>query len=387
MRFLIGASVSLADSVVPVSVAGLPSGRQVTIQATTRSSTGVTFSSQVTFRVPASGVVDLEDMAPLSGSYSGIAAMGLLWSMQPADHPLAYADLLPDGGQLVALSAIINGRTVATGQLTRLPAAAGVTVRNFRPKADGVYAELFRPPPYAGRRPAVLIFGGSEGGMSGAFTAGLLASHGYPTLALAYFGEPGLPQRLARIPLEYFATALRLLASQPGVDPHRLVIQGVSRGSEAALLVGADFPQLVHAVVALVPSNVVLDAGSDSGHLKQPAWTLNGTGISYQTQFGPAGGATIPVEKINGPIFMVCGGMDLIWPSCPMAQAIAARLQQTRRPPPILLAYPYAGHGVGTLVPNIAYDDAADLEGINPQANFPARADAWPRFLHFLATE
>jgi hypothetical protein len=52
------------------------------------------------------------------------------------------------------------------------------------------------------RRPALLIFGGSEGGLSGTLIAALLAAHGYPALALAYFNAPGLPATLSDIPLE-----------------------------------------------------------------------------------------------------------------------------------------------------------------------------------------
>ena len=43
---------------------------------------------------------------------------------------------------------------------------------------------------------AVLLFGGSEGGLDGTLLAGTLAGQGYPTLDVAYFKEPGLPQSL-----------------------------------------------------------------------------------------------------------------------------------------------------------------------------------------------
>ena len=40
------------------------------------------------------------------------------------------------------------------------------------------------------------------------------------------------------------------------MDPRRLVVDGVSRGSEAALLLGLRYPKLIGGVVALVPGNV-----------------------------------------------------------------------------------------------------------------------------------
>jgi hypothetical protein len=65
----------------------------------------------------------------------------------------------------------------------------------------------------------VLVFGGSGGGLTTSMAAALLAAHGYPSLALAYFKVAGLPQSLHDIPLEYFTSALRVLRAQPGVDP------------------------------------------------------------------------------------------------------------------------------------------------------------------------
>jgi hypothetical protein len=66
--------------------------------------------------------------------------------------------------------------------------AAGVTARELRVPADGVYGRWFRPDDSSTRRPGLLVFGGSEGGLHPTVVgkAALLAAHGYPTLALAY---------------------------------------------------------------------------------------------------------------------------------------------------------------------------------------------------------
>jgi pimeloyl-ACP methyl ester carboxylesterase len=131
----------------------------------------------------------------------------------------------------------------------------------------------------ATHRTTVLAFGGSEGGLRTVSLAARLAADGVPTLALAYFGAPGLPKTLTNIPLEYFETALGWLARQPQVDPQRIVVLGVSRGSEAALLLGVHDPDLVHGVIALVPSSVVncgIQGGSTPGGCIGAAWTLGG---------------------------------------------------------------------------------------------------------------
>jgi dienelactone hydrolase len=64
----------------------------------------------------------------------------------------------------------------------------GVTVKLL--DEDGLRGAWFLPPG-DGPHPAVIVLGGSEGGLPVRSAAPLLASHGYATLALAYFGLPG----------------------------------------------------------------------------------------------------------------------------------------------------------------------------------------------------
>jgi dienelactone hydrolase len=379
-------AVALVDAIDPIQISGLPPRSKVKVLATATDAGGVRFTSSATFRAGASGRVDLTRTAPISGSYQGVASMGLFWSMRPVTGGSDYSDDLARRGQVVTLTATAAGRS-ATTTLTRLPSAAGVTESLLRPTRDGVYGELFLPRQTAHATPAVVVFGGSEGGLSLAPTASLLASHGFPTLALAYFGEPGLPAHLERIPLEYFVKAVRLLARQRDVDASRIVLDGASRGSEAALLVAAHYPALVYAAVALVPSDVVNSGFPDSN---LPAWTIGGRPLPRQFGFGDPvplpPSAAIPVEHIGGPIFMDCGGYDGVWPSCPAAAEIVSRLRRFHRPAPTLLEYQNAGHAVGYLVPNLAVSfDSLATSGATAETNFVGRTDAWPRLLHFLA--
>jgi dienelactone hydrolase len=293
----------------------------------------------------------------------------------------------------VKVVAEVQGTVGASITLTRLAAAAGVREQELRPTTSGFYGDFFAPPSGSPTRPGVLLFGGSEGGLSTTTEAGLFASHGYPTLALAYFGERGLPQTLQNIPLEYFVTALRWLAKQPGVNEHELVVDGVSRGSEAALLLGADFPQMVDAVIALVPDDVALcgivPVAGRRSPCAGPAWTLGGRAVPYTNDFGnpyPRGhpDAVIQVEHIHGPLLLVCGGVDLVWPSCAFASAIQQRLAGADFTfAHELFAYPDAGHGVGFSVP---YDPTFVVADGGPSATDElAREDFWPRQLSFLA--
>jgi uncharacterized protein len=63
---------------------------------------------------------------------------------------------------------------------------------------NGLVAVLFVPADAKGPLPAIIILGGSEGGMGAASARDgrVIAQHGYVTLQLAYFDAPGLPKGL-----------------------------------------------------------------------------------------------------------------------------------------------------------------------------------------------
>jgi dipeptidyl aminopeptidase/acylaminoacyl peptidase len=260
---------ALADVPVSVIVSGLPAGARTRVTATATDSSGVPWQSSADFQAGADGKVSLA-RKPLSG-YPTADAMGLFQLMTPTrgNAVLFAGDRTLD----VTLRASVDGKVVAQATARRRgPEDLGVRRKDLRPVTDGVYGTLFLPADTSARRPALVVFGGSEGGLSTERYAAMLAANGYPAIALAYFKEPGLPATLTRVPLEYFARALRLLRAEPGVDPDRVLVQGTSRGGEAALLVGATYPDLVHGVVAGVPSSRVGSTPNGS----TPAWTLDG---------------------------------------------------------------------------------------------------------------
>ncbi len=380
--------VSLANTPVSITLRGARASQLVTVNATalsaaTASTPATRFSSSATFQADGTGHLDLARTAPRSGDYQGVDAMGLLQALHPPTGD-SFRDVLPPGGQPVTLTATVAGQTRASVTLLRQLAGPGVTSRSLSMPQAGFIGQMFSPPSDGHAHPALLIFGGSEGDNVMMEVASQLASAGYPALAIAYFKDSGLPPELTGIPLEYFATALRWLSHQPGVDPARIVVDGASRGSEAALLLGIHYPDLVSGVVALTPANVVGCGYPDCG---KPAWTLNGRPLAYQRSFGPAAtpaAAAITVEDIHGPLLLDCGGDDNVWPSCPMADAIIARRQAHRiRYQDRLLAFPQAGHGVNYLMPYQAYR-TLETEGRDALSNQQAVASVWPQLLDFL---
>lgn len=273
---------------------------------------------------------------------------------------------------------------------------------------DGLFANYF-PTKGSGQRPGVVLLGGSEGGLGdvGRQAAIALQLEGYSVLVPSYFGGPGQPRHLERIPLETFDRALAWLSARPEVDPDEIVLGGVSKGAEAALLVAARHPEL-RAVVAGVPSSVVWP-GIKFGTLNtKSSWTLNGRplpflpygpfrlrllsgdiGVVYRDgikKFESRPDAAIPVENIKAPVLLVCGEKDKLWPSCPMARQLEARAARLGGPPITVLAYENAGHGsVGPpLKVNDPLRDDLGRMGGTAAANNAARADGWPKILDFV---
>jgi len=269
---------------------------------------------------------------------------------------------------------------------------------------DGLLANYF---PAQGKAPAVLLLGGSLGGLSPEMNnvASSLQAEGFTTLHLSYFRGPGQSARLELIPLEYFASALAWLSRQPEVDRTRMGILGGSKGAEAALLVAVRHADL-KAVVAVMPSSVVWPGiaweGSDAPI--GSSWSESGRPVPhlphapYDARNGgsPADNyaaslvslprhpeAVIPVERIQGRVLLVCGEADRLWPSCPMARQIEKRLREHRRPSATLLAYENAGHTAFGLP--LPLDDPRLIgQGGTAEGTSAARADSRGKAIAFL---
>jgi pimeloyl-ACP methyl ester carboxylesterase len=365
----VDAAVTLADDRVGIRVTGLAAGSAVTIRSETTDRNNITWRGTAVVHADRTGVADLEAAPSTGGSYQGVDGMGLFWSMAPegADPDTSFlAPARPElGPSEVRLTATAASGATATAVARRQWLGEGVT--HQRVNTDGLVADIYLPSAEGQVRRPVLIFGGSEGGSSQLWEAAQLASHGHPAMALAYFDAPGLPATLERVPLEYFATALRHLAAQTGGGPVSVI--GYSRGSEAALLAGQHFPDLVRGVVVYAPSDVV-HAGFP--YEDRPAWTYRGKPVPQ----GP-----IPVDKISGGLLAIAGGDDQLWDS-----AGSAKRLQERRPDTKILIYPKAGHVVGTFpyVPTGVATGQLRFGGTRAD-DHRARVDGWPGVLAMLA--
>jgi acyl-CoA thioester hydrolase/bile acid acetyltransferase-like protein len=239
VRLDAGPAAAAVNDPVHVSVRGLPSTGLVTVQAQTVGQSGPPWQSAAVFRASATGTLNLATAVPVSGSYHTADPAGLLWSLHPASTASGTNPL--DGSMqasAVRLQVMTGGHVRATATLQRqLP----VTARTQTVRQDGFAATLYTSAAVRPGAPAIVVLTGATGGEDRATAEGLAMS-GYPALALAYFKEPGLPQCLCSSPLEYFVRAINRLRAQPAGRGRPVVLYGLSRGAEAALLVASYLP-------------------------------------------------------------------------------------------------------------------------------------------------
>ncbi|MBO9697706.1 MAG: hypothetical protein J7499_16045 [Sphingopyxis sp.] len=275
---------------------------------------------------------------------------------------------------------------------------------------DGILANYY-PAAGTGPHPAILLLGGSEGGLGKDMRALalLLQAEGYSTLQLAYHNAPGKSAKLKNIPLEDFTKGLDWLKARSGVDPARLGIVGYSKGAEAGLVVATRYPGIRAAVLGM-PSSVVWDGMTGENYMFgsfSSSWSEGGKPLPHLAYKGQPGGdglmpvfvnglkaldknpaAIIPVEKFKGKLLLVCGEAEKLWPSCPMTDQIVARAVKAGSAAPVVLRYKNAGHaGMG-----VPFTDATAAKkwsklGGTAEGNAAARIDSWPKIVAFLNAE
>lgn len=411
------------DEPVAVRLRGAKPGTRVVLRASLRDDARQMWQSSGVYAVTHDGPIDTSTQRSKGGSYRGIDPAGLFWSMSLDANPSVERMTFCKNGadpDRVTITAETAAGPIARTTLARHWLAPNTATRELR--TEGLVGWLYIPPGCE-RRPVVIVLGGSGGGCD-LDKAALPSRHGFATLALAYFGGPPLPEWLHGIHLEYVGRAIAWLGAQKEIDTSRLGLLGVSRGAELALLLASHFPQ-VRAVAAYAPSAVAWGSGGRDKATGEPipCWFWRGEAIRFAplplTRFIarsviPVGllrrpvqfrnlfrsalanrqavsQAAIPVERTRGPILLISGGDDRIWPATPMAEMIVHRLRSRGfRHSVEHLNYPRAGHSLRyPFVPTTARTTRPRgmrfpiLFGGTALADAQAQADAWRRSIDF----
>lgn len=103
--------------------------------------------------------------------------------------------------------------------------------------------------------------------------------------------------------------------------------------------------------------------------------------------FGDTRSAEIPVESIHGPVLLLSGRDDQIWPSSLMAKRLMERLRRKGHPyADEHLSYDGTGHSIPCeYLPTAGERKRMKLViGGTPEGAALAQADSWPKILRFL---
>ncbi|MDR6600214.1 dienelactone hydrolase [Achromobacter deleyi] len=426
-------TITPADALIDVPrqirVENVAPGQTVQITARTRRN-GVLWQAQAAYTAGEDGAVDLTRDAPISGDYTGLSPMGLIWSQAPVDspsrehfnHPVTDALVTDVVARVGGAEAGTEGGMQAQATFTQRLALDGVTRHEVR--EEGLVGTLYLPAgSKPGSHPAVMILNGSGGGINEP-RAALYASRGYAAFALAYFKAPGLSDYISNTPLEYFQTGLRWLRKKVQPKHDFVAISGQSRGGELVLLLGATFPKEVSAVVAYVPGAVV-HSGQNACDPKigreGPTWLLGGKPIPHVWENnrtatwapfdeGPSphrhekailtalqdpdavARARIRVEDIEGPVMLLSATDDGSWPSSLYSKMVQDKLVEVKHPYPVeWLDYENGGHSIlfpyvptTQLVYAHPVSGKISTSGGNPKDNARADQESWEGVKKFL---
>lgn len=403
----------LIDRSVGIRVIGLISGQKVTVRFKRKSYWGriiYHMESYGTYLADVEGVIDLQKISPLEGTYEGVDGMGLFWSLQ-VKHTEENSEEVFNKLQPQSLTILleIDGKIIDTKLITRKWLDDDVIRTPVN--EQGVVGTFFHVD-QSNPRPTIIVVGGSEGGIY-EFPAALLASHGFNVLALGYWGQEPLPKQLVDIPLEYIGGAIQWVKARPDVAKGWLGMHGTSKGGELALLAATYFKD-IKAVVSLSGSPVVCCGIVPWTEQKElPAsWTFDGKPIPYARpdnsieisntcrSMQKAGEnplriwydyltsnpqiteqATIPVEKISGSILLISGTDDACFDSVRLNELAMERLRQSNfKNEYNHLVYKGAGHELG--IPIIPVS-ASQFTGGNKNDTAQGSKDSWRKTIEF----
>ena len=394
------------DQTIEIQTSGLQDGHEYTVYAETKDESEKLWTAHASFFAK-QGKIDFSQKPEL-GTYTKASTQGLFWSMRPADYQVDHDFFRPKNIFKTDLKLFDqSGKQLAQTSFTRSLQVDRLKIETSRTR-NSFYDLVI--PDHPGKKPAILLLGGSEGGLS-SHQAKIIASHGFVVMTLAYFGIDPLPLELNLIPLEYIQHNAKILKSHPQVDASRIYIWGSSKGGELALLSASTFPDSFKAVVALVPSNFIWQ-GITKDFKALSSWSFEGQALpfltfiyeeadfktqSYRLRVGYERGlqlsqnkqiSEILVENISGPILFVSGTDDQVWPSSTMANLAVQRLAEKGFKYKVKhLEYEGAGHFIGLLPswPTSGRVLGSMYAGGNQEADGLACESSWPQIIQFLS--
>lgn len=206
----------------------------------------------------------------------------------------------------------------------------------------------------AKEQPLIVVFGGSEGGNSFTKPQNVkerqqYIEQGYAVLAVGYFGMEGIPKALDRISLNAIYEEIVLTLNTPNIKSNCVAVMGGSKGAELVLSLASKYPRIT-SVVSLSGGNVGFAGPSLFADGKTASFMFNDNALPFvpftynmlpSLLMGDFRGASeislmnteavekaiIKVEDINGPVLLISGEKDQVWPSKEMSDEVINRLK------------------------------------------------------------
>lgn len=283
------------------------------------------------------------------------------------------------------------------------------SVRRLTVSDGQVIGVVFEPEPAPSA--CAVVLGGSGGGLPEGLTQ-RVAQCGVTAFGVAYFGARGLPGALVEVPLEPVERAIELFRARYA-NGRQVGLVGSSKGAELALLVASRVGGLVGPVVAAAPSSVSWYGLERYGRPApgRSSWKWRGAPVPFlpyaagaaPTYTQSAGirvdgcyqpsryahdqleKASVAVEGVVGPLLVLAGDDDHMWPSAAMAEQIVERRQRHGRDGDTnLVIYRGAGHTFLNYQPKQVRGPSRWDFGGDAKADCDACSEAWPRISAFL---
>ncbi|KAM4012972.1 acyl-coenzyme A thioesterase 1-like [Anomaloglossus baeobatrachus] len=232
--------------------------------------------------------------------------------------------------------------------------------------------------------------------------ASLLASHGFCTMALAYFDYEDLPKILGGLHLDYFGNALEFLRCHPKVNKERIGVIGISKGADLALSMATFLPG-IKAVVSVCGCGANTFAPLPCGEFVIPCLGFSAEKIkltengefdfseSMDDLLDPENSeCLIPVERSSAAFLILSGLDDKNWPSAAYADQLVARLREHRKDVEGH-TYPGAGHLLEPPYMPLCHASHHKLLGMpilwggQMMEHAKAQEDAWKKILTFFS--
>ncbi|MDR3594061.1 acyl-CoA thioesterase/bile acid-CoA:amino acid N-acyltransferase family protein [Clostridium sp.] len=249
---------------------------------------GEEYSSYGIFISNEQGEVDLDLVKPVEGTYEANDSMGLIYSLKKSrTEGKNIAENISIDKPMIMNMVFESSNERKEINLKRLFKTEDVIVKHIC--EEGFSGELFYKE--KSNNKIILMLGGSDGNMSAiTLMAAPLASKGVNVLMVPYFASEGLPEKLEKVPLEYFEKIFKWIENNEIISSKEIFLHGTSKGGELALLLASRYKQ-IKKVVAVEPHAYCFQA-------------LNGMNCGKNVSSWSHKGESIPFIGIDNNIFI-----------------------------------------------------------------------------------